>query len=38
VWDDHADQLTVDGFIELGGPLGEGDGEDLGPLEVNTVN
>jgi uncharacterized protein YciI len=31
LWDEHAafmDQLAADGFIELGGPLGEGDGED----------
>lgn len=31
LWDEHAafmDQLTADGFIELGGPLGEGDGDD----------
>ena len=30
-WDEHAvfmDQLTADGFVILGGPLGEGDGED----------
>jgi uncharacterized protein YciI len=30
-WDEHAafmDKLTAEGFIELGGPLGEGDGED----------
>jgi len=30
-WDEHAafmDKLTADGFIMLGGPLGEGDGED----------
>jgi len=30
-WDDHAafmDKLTADGFVVLGGPLGEGDGED----------
>ena len=30
-WDEHAvfmDQLTADGFIVLGGPLGEGDGDD----------
>jgi uncharacterized protein YciI len=31
LWDEHAafmDQLTAAGFIVLGGPLGEGDGED----------
>ena len=31
LWDEHAafmDQLTAEGFIVLGGPLGEGDGED----------
>lgn len=30
-WDEHAvfmDKLTAEGFIVLGGPLGEGDGED----------
>ena len=30
-WDEHAafmDQLTADGFVVLGGPLGEGDGDD----------
>jgi uncharacterized protein YciI len=30
-WDEHAafmDELTADGFIVLGGPLGEGDGDD----------
>jgi uncharacterized protein len=30
-WDEHAafmDQLVDDGFIVLGGPVGEGDGED----------
>jgi uncharacterized protein YciI len=30
-WDEHAafmDKLTADGFIILGGPLGEGDGDD----------
>jgi uncharacterized protein len=30
-WDEHAafmDKLTADGFVMLGGPLGEGDGED----------
>ena len=30
-WDEHAafmDRLTAEGFITLGGPLGEGDGED----------
>jgi uncharacterized protein YciI len=30
-WDEHAafmDQLTADGFIKMGGPLGEGDGDD----------
>lgn len=30
-WDEHAafmDKLTADGFVELGGPLGEGDGDD----------
>jgi uncharacterized protein len=29
-WDEHAefmDRLTEDGFIVLGGPIGEGDGE-----------
>ena len=32
LWDDHAafmDKLTADGFVVLGGPLGEGDGEDV---------
>ncbi len=31
LWNEHAafmDKLTAEGFIELGGPLGEGDGED----------
>ena len=31
LWDEHAvfmDKLTAEGFIVLGGPLGEGDGED----------
>jgi uncharacterized protein YciI len=30
-WDEHAefmDKLTTEGFIVLGGPLGEGDGDD----------
>jgi uncharacterized protein YciI len=30
-WDEHAafmDKLTAEGFVELGGPLGEGDGDD----------
>ena len=30
-WDEHAafmDKLTAEGFILLGGPLGEGDGDD----------
>ena len=30
-WPEHAafmDQLTAEGFVVLGGPLGEGDGED----------
>jgi uncharacterized protein len=30
-WDEHAefmDKLTTEGFVELGGPLGEGDGDD----------
>jgi hypothetical protein len=30
-WDEHAafvDKLTADGFVVLGGPLGEDDGED----------
>src|SRR5258708_6748930 len=30
-WDEHAafmDKLTNDGFVVLGGPLGEGDGDD----------
>jgi|SRR4030095_7135454 uncharacterized protein YciI len=30
-WQEHAafmDQLTAEGFVVLGGPLGEGDGED----------
>jgi uncharacterized protein YciI len=30
-WDEHAafmDKLTADGLVILGGPLGEGDGED----------
>ena len=30
-WDEHAefmDKLTADGFVVLGGPLGEGDGDD----------
>lgn len=30
-WDEHAefmDKLTAAGFVVLGGPLGEGDGED----------
>jgi uncharacterized protein YciI len=30
-WHEHAefmDKLTAEGFVELGGPLGEGDGED----------
>ena len=30
-WDEHAefmDKLTAEGFIVLGGPLGEGDGDD----------
>jgi uncharacterized protein YciI len=29
-WDEHAafmDALVEDGFVELGGPIGEGDGE-----------
>ncbi len=31
LWEDHAvfmDKLTADGFVVLGGPLGEGDGDD----------
>ena len=35
-WDEHAkfmDRLTEEGFVLLGGPLGEGDGEDA----VNVV-
>ena len=30
-WDEHAafmDKLTAEGFVVLGGPLGEGDGDD----------
>jgi uncharacterized protein YciI len=30
-WDEHAvfmDRLAADGFVVLGGPLGEGDGDD----------
>jgi len=30
-WDEHAafmDTLTAEGFVVLGGPLGEGDGDD----------
>jgi uncharacterized protein YciI len=32
LWDEHAtfmDKLTADGFVVLGGPLGEGDGDDV---------
>jgi uncharacterized protein YciI len=31
LWDEHAafmEKLTADGFVVLGGPLGEGDGDD----------
>ena len=31
LWNDHAefmDKLTADGFVVLGGPLGEADGDD----------
>ncbi len=31
-WDEHAafmDALAADGFVVLGGPVGEGDGEDV---------
>ena len=31
-WDEHAafmDALTAEGFVILGGPVGEGDGEDV---------
>lgn len=34
-WDEHAefmDRLTAEGFVELGGPLGEGDGDDAMPV------
>lgn len=40
LWDEHAafmDRLTADGFIVLGGPLGEGDGEDA-LLVVNAAD
>jgi uncharacterized protein YciI len=32
LWDEHAafmDKLVADGFVVLGGPLGEGDGDDV---------
>ena len=31
-WDEHAafmDALAAEGFVELGGPVGEGDGDDV---------
>ena len=37
-WDAHAafmDKLVADGFVVLGGPLGEGDGDD-GLLVINA--
>jgi uncharacterized protein YciI len=37
-WDEHAafmDKLTADGFVVLGGPLGEGDG-DAALLVINA--
>ena len=45
-WDEHAefmDKLTAEGFIVLGGPLGEGDGEDAmlvidAPDEETAIN
>ena len=40
-WDEHAafmDALTEDGFVVLGGPVGEGDGEDaVNVVEADTV-
>jgi uncharacterized protein YciI len=39
-WNEHAafmDKLTGKGFIILGGPLGEGDGEDV-LLVINAAN
>jgi uncharacterized protein YciI len=41
-WDDHAqfmDALTEEGFVILGGPLGEGDGEDaVNLVEAESVD
>ena len=39
LWDEHAaymDQLTADGFIVLGGPVGDPDGEAM--LVVNAAD
>jgi uncharacterized protein YciI len=40
-WDEHAafmDALTEEGFVILGGPLGEGDGEDaINVVEAESV-
>jgi uncharacterized protein YciI len=39
-WDAHAafmDKLVADGFVVLGGPLGEGDGDD-GLLVIDAVD
>jgi uncharacterized protein YciI len=39
-WDEHAafmDQLVANGFVELAGPLGEGDGDDA-LLVINAAD
>jgi uncharacterized protein YciI len=40
-WDEHAafmDALTEEGFVVLGGPLGEGDGEDaVNVIEARSI-
>ena|SRR5882672_2268041 len=39
-WDEHAafmDKLVADGFVVLGGPLGEGDGDD-GLLVIDAAD
>ena len=39
-WDEHAafmDKLVTDGFVVLGGPLGEGDGDD-GLLVIDAAD